>query len=168
MLITPTETDKAYFAGIVDGEGCLSITVRQKKAKAGTRNDGNLYSPSYEAVLVVAQKEADPMLIYIQQRYGGIIVSQKTAKGDVKGYTLRMSGNNLRHCLPDLKKYSVSKQTQILIIEEFFKTFDVKKDYVTGLGEDVLACRAKLHLMIKAQHGSQGRWDKSKWDKQTE
>jgi hypothetical protein len=167
MLVEPTETDKAYFAGIVDGEGCLSITVRQKKRKVGTRITGALYSPSYEAVLVIAQKEADPMLLHLQQRFGGIVVSQK-ANGAIRSHALRISGNNLRHCLPVLKKYSISKQSQVLIIEEFLKTFDVKKDYINGVGESVLACRAKLHLMIKAQHGAQGRWDKSKWDKQTE
>lgn len=62
MPKTVSETDAAYVAGLIDGEGCFCIT-RKKPT-------GRKHSPSYEAHLVVAMSNAS-VLAWLKDLLGG-------------------------------------------------------------------------------------------------
>ena len=56
-----TEADKAYLAGIIDGEGCIDINVRRGKCGVGT----------HSARLVITQSN-QPFLVYLKDMWGGL------------------------------------------------------------------------------------------------
>jgi hypothetical protein len=64
--MTPTREDIAYAAGLFDGEGCVNITANRRNAN----------HPSYRVQVVVAMTD-HPVLLWLQERWGGNIYTQK-------------------------------------------------------------------------------------------
>lgn len=151
----PSDIDKAYFAGLVDGEGCLTISARRKKQ----------YSISYESILVVSQNSR-VVLDEMQRLFGGwVCVTKRNKDGGPHAHTLRLSGQNLFRILPWLAQFSRMKKDQVRVLQEFQNTFTSRKGFGSRLAENTLEHRERLHLQIKTLHSTQGDWDKSKWDK---
>lgn len=63
--VQPTEKDYAYAAGLIDGDGCISI--RESGQTSNTR-----WNPSWYASVVVAMTHPGP-LRWLQERWGGSI-----------------------------------------------------------------------------------------------
>lgn len=98
--ITPTQTDLAYAAGFIDGEGCFFIGARRKKR-------------SYDAVLVVANNHHAP-LDRLQSFFGGCISEPRPDH-----FHWRICANSLRRLLPDLIPYLMIKQPEAKVMLDF-------------------------------------------------
>lgn len=135
-----SETDCAYMAGMIDGEGCLTITVR-KPRKFGL-------APVHECVLAVSNNNKD-MLDQLQTIFGGSVT--KPSKNG--GYALRFSGRALDNILLRCAKYSKGKADQFSILAEF------RGHKTSGpLTQESIEFREELRQKIMSLHG--GRRDK--------
>jgi len=108
------ETEKAYIAGLVDGEGCISICRRKKKQ----RNNSNWY---YEPQVAVTNTDRR-LLDFLIDLYGGWIAIVKGKKDNHKtGYHWKITGDNMRTLLKDILPYLKSKEKQAKILLQFPK-----------------------------------------------
>lgn len=103
-----TETDLAYIAGLVDGEG--SFTVGRYKVKSQK-------SLAYRAYFQIANTHV-PILQKIKSFWGGRIVEQGIGK---KCYALTFSTNQIREILPSILPYLVIKKEQGGVLLDFLK-----------------------------------------------
>ena len=106
-----TETQLAYIAGILDGEGTCVIgkCVRDNRALA------------YRGYLAIANTYL-PVLEWIQNRIGGNIALQDKQGGPYAGtwcYSLSFSANEIRRELPRLLPYLVIKRKQAEVLLSF-------------------------------------------------
>ena len=68
----------AYFAGIIDGEGCITFQVHQGKSRIHTAKDGSVstYANSYSPILTVRMAN-EKIINLLQEYFGGKIYFQK-------------------------------------------------------------------------------------------
>jgi len=103
----------AYIAGIFDGEGCLMVGKYPNK---GNKNLG------YRSFMSLANTNI-PLLVYVKGIIGGKIVKQ-SIKGRYAGsfcYTLTLSSNEVRKCLPNLINYLIVKKEQAEVLLSFLE-----------------------------------------------
>ena len=119
----PSETDWAYFAGMIDGEGHVGLyRHRDKKCKRGY---------SYRVVLGITNTQI-PLLLDLQRRFGGIVHEQgKSGFSDKPVFGLRFSANAMRDILPRVLPYIVLKKKDLEIMLRAMKITDRHryKDY---------------------------------------
>lgn len=96
------ETDYAYFAGILDGEGHVGLyRHRDKKCKRGF---------AWRVMMGVTNTQI-PLLLDLQRRFGGVIEKQgKSAFNGRQVWGLRFSTNAMRAILPKLLPYLILKR----------------------------------------------------------
>jgi hypothetical protein len=99
-----TETDLAYIAGFVDGEGCLRV------------NDNG----SIELAIINTCYET---LKFIQDLLGGNL-SQRKQRVNKKQYSYRVYGEQAFVAINKLLPYLKEKKTQAVIVLEFFLSRD--------------------------------------------
>ncbi len=68
----PSETDCAYAAGILDGEGCVHIAKNTLKIRPDR--------PYFQAHVVVVNTDR-PLLEWLRERWGGYVLLAHVAKG---------------------------------------------------------------------------------------
>ena len=113
--IIPTETDKAWMAGFVDGEGCITISKQIRKTRP---------SPSYR-VMVTISNTYKPVLEYFTQVYGGNIYhihERRKDKQNVKwadAYDWYCPIGSAARFLNDILPYLRIKQKQAKICLDF-------------------------------------------------
>ncbi len=119
-----TGTDYAYFAGIVDGEGTISIS------RITTRRNGHVYF-SYAPHLSISNTDFD-MIKSLESRFGGGIVrvappSNKRWKRDNRLYFRR---EEMLAILPRIIPYLTSKKRKAELLLEYMttRTENVRRD----------------------------------------
>jgi hypothetical protein len=110
------ETDFAYLAGIVDGEGTVSIH------RNVTRRKGRIFV-GYQPQLTISNTDLR-MLESLQGRFGGHIVKANTpAKKDWKqGYLLCFRRKEMVVLLQRLNPYLISKRRKAEMLFEYMNT----------------------------------------------
>ena len=110
-VMTPTEA--SYLAAFIDGEGTISLyKTRRKENRSGYRLQPNLS---------VANTDL-PALEAIQAMCGNgrIVQTTNPSKPHHKpGYILKMSPNQIRHVLPQVRPYLLIKGKQADYVLEF-------------------------------------------------
>lgn len=108
------KTDKAYIAGLIDGEGCICIAKRKNGhfPKAG--------KPWYYQPIVTISNTDKRMLDFVVNRYKGWITKPKPQKSHRKQiYSWFISGELMRSFLRDILPYLVIKRRQAEITLSF-------------------------------------------------
>ena len=109
-------TDLAYLAGIIDGEGSVSIHLGLAKKKY----------PVYIAQVVVVNSDVG-LLDWIYSRFGGMIHKKPTPKSGWatkrQCYTWTLTGYALDRVLSLVSPYMIVKKQQVDIVIAFRKTF---------------------------------------------
>jgi hypothetical protein len=111
--ITPCETDFAYAAGIIDGEG--NVAIRQKALRAGRRvRDIN-------AEIIVSMTDRE-VLEWLQARWGGGIIKQNRSEKhshwqDI--YRWNLYSSRAAALLKGTLPYLIVKKPQALLAIEF-------------------------------------------------
>lgn len=133
-----SETELAYLAGIIDGEGCVYIYKRK------TRKNHTDFFPRLQ--LITTSKSLHE---WIHKVFGGMIFNRKVSnpkwKPRFEWYTTRgLMDDILEKILP----YMVIKKSHIQIMIEFRKTF---KTYYgqKGVPQDVVKLREDLCSQLK-------------------
>jgi len=102
------ETNLAYVAGLIDGEGTLVVGKYPRK--------GNKYL-GYRGFLAIANTHV-PMLQFLKSIIGGKIVEQGKGRGC---YSLSLSTNEIRNCLPQIVPFLVVKKEQAEVLLDFLE-----------------------------------------------
>ena len=106
----------AYWAGILDGEGCVTLNVKTRSSRRGQtispRIDiGNTYEPLM-----------NKLARFLRERYGCAALNRQTyTVGPVRKpiYRVTISGEKAVAFLEDLLPYLIVKRKQALIIIDF-------------------------------------------------
>jgi hypothetical protein len=149
-----SETDKAYIAGLIDGEGSICILKANSK-KVGTHN--------YGAVVQIRMTNKEPVY-FVAERYGGIVKHHnRTSKGKII-YDLKIYSHNAVSLLKDINQYLQCKGRQAGVV---FALYKVEPAYGKTADEKELIELERIRLMSlcqrlnKTSHGINigGRYD---------
>ncbi len=107
-----TEREWAYTAGIIDGEGCISIGRRTK----------NRRYPIWSLSVLVANTDLR-LLTWLRERLGGNLVTKKAPLPEQnwkQQYQLQWTGDVARSILVAIEQDVVVKRAQLLLGLEFY------------------------------------------------
>jgi len=134
-----TKTQLAYFAGIIDGEGCICIYARTHKNKTID------YFPRLQ--MMNTSKE---LLEWVTSNIGGMVVTRLSKNPKWK---TRYEWYTQRHLMdkiaPAILPYIVIKKRQIEILIEFRNTFNIHYGS-KGVPEEVYKTRHNLITQLKS------------------
>ena len=132
-----TEAERAYLAGLIDGEGCFTIST-------GVGRNQRVYH-----LLVVSITNCDRVLLeWVQGRWGGTIsVSTRAGKGERQRqcYQLKFASKAVDALIPQILPYLVSKRRQAEIGLAFRRTVGGVRAENGNLTLEVLVERDRLH-----------------------
>lgn len=117
---TMQETDKAWMAGFVDGEGCLTIVRQVRKGRP---------SPTYRASITISNTCRDALTPFVDV-YGGTIYDLHERRKDKRNlawanaYDWYCPVSSSGRFLTDILPYLRLKRRQAEIILEFIRTKD--------------------------------------------
>lgn len=109
--------EKAYLAGLIDGEGCITIAKR----KSGQRKGEPWY---YQPVVSIGNTDKG-MIDYVYNLTHGFVLerkgrrSQKQKKEWKRVYSLFLTGEKMRQALKEILPYLRTKRRQAEILLEF-------------------------------------------------
>jgi hypothetical protein len=120
-VISPTwsNTDLAYFAGILDGEGAFGITRAMKRGH-----------PSFHTRIAVLNTDAK-LMRWLVARFGGAVSPRKTVSHTNPNshparwkpcWEWKISDRTVAAVVPAVLPYLVMKQDQAALLMEFRKT----------------------------------------------
>jgi hypothetical protein len=110
------ETDKAYLAGLIDGEGCISISSYLAK-RTPTR--------IYYLQLIIAYCDKDILTYWCNKTGLGVIKTYKAQRANCRdGYQWRMSSIQAEALLKEVYPYLMLKKEQADIAFRFQSTMN--------------------------------------------
>jgi len=133
---SPSPTDLAWAAGIIEGEGCISIN----KTRSG---DG------YRWKLRLRVVNANPhMVLKMQELFGGRVRTRKIKrKGCAKNFVWSASSGIASKVLNMVKPWLYTKSDYLPVVDRFLSTFSTGRARVTD-GEVIERKRSRLLLDI--------------------
>jgi len=119
-MITIKETEKAYIAGFIDGEGCINIYKREPKRRGRK-------SYEYALNMLIANTRLEP-LKFIMSSYGGHIQKYIDNRGSNRAicYHLCLSPRSSQNLLLSIYPYLMIKKPHADIA---FKLCELRKRY---------------------------------------
>ena len=116
------EVTRAYIAGFIDGEGCITITKSKKRRTS---------SYCYALNVVISNTNLESLEL-VQRYYGGKIVKLQVHSIWVDRYALRIGTHKSHMLIKDLTGYFIVKRKQARVALIFM---DIKKKYGGRLGK---------------------------------
>lgn len=143
-LVVPSETDLAWAAGIIDGEGCIMLCFN---------GAGPNYGKYHQVRLVVTNTNA-PMIRRLRVLFGGNLSKCKKAKETYRQKVQwTVSGKLAGECLRSVLPYMVSKQPEARLAIQGAELIRPGGFYRSKAGvgtyEEVSRTRAKLREDIQ-------------------
>lgn len=136
-----SETDKAYIAALIDGEGCILI---QK-----TRPNGAECSPKYTLCVTVGITY-EPTVRYLHNVFGGTYASKRIrVPGWKPQWVWRVSGARAVECLEVVYPYLKEKREQAWLGLEYSKQLTLTKTMKLGVPSEELALREGYYLALQ-------------------
>lgn len=120
-----TDLELAYFAGIVDGEGCFFIGLYNTK---GIRNAKGC--PNYQSFIKVSNTDKE-LIDWIKERFEGtnntITRRSRVNQFERDIYSIQIGGPTMDALLPDLYPLLVIKRKHCEVMMRFRTTFEEGK-----------------------------------------
>ena len=138
------ETDKAYLAGLIDGEGCITVVRRQPPA-AHIRY-------TYQLQLTIVSSTVK-LLRWIENRFGGKIDRIDNRHNHIWRWKCSVdeAATILRLCLP----YLVLKRRQAIIALYFYEYCRMRSRW--DAQSPLLALRERVYWCLRKLHTRKGR-----------
>lgn len=135
---------EAYLAGILDGEGCISISrYREKKDK----NRGQ------HKLTVSIGNTSLQLMDWLKDNYGGWVMSKGCRKGLRQNFVWQVSTAAAGELLEMVLPYLIIKQDQAIVALDFQAT--MRRSGAKGTAKEVLQLRdAMMNAMQKLNHGN--------------
>jgi len=145
----------AYLAGIVDGEGSLTIGNYSSNKKTGAIH--------YQTTLQINNTD-EGLILWIHNIFGGNIVryTEKQTPKNSRQAVFRWiaNGDRLTHICELILPYVVVKRRQVEIMLRMRETYKVRykqgQKGFRGLNHDVLSLRQSLFLELRNLHCRKG------------
>ena len=117
-----TETELAYLAGFIDGEGCFFIGIFDTKSAAGN------IARNYHTYIKICNTDANVMQ-WIAKTFDGTNYNQfkatdRSRKFDKIIYNIQFTGQNLNELLPKIYPYLIVKKHHCEIMMRMRSTFE--------------------------------------------
>jgi len=158
MAVKPARIALAYCAGLIDGEGCISIGKRygikhnnrgNNQFEKGKKIRKDTWNPNYSLFVIVVQKDRK-ITDWLHGNFGG---SLDYAKGSgfstqKKYHRWVLRSNQAFKLLKGIKPYLILKKEQALIGIELQKQLNLRK--TREIPEEDLRKREKLYQKLKA------------------
>jgi LAGLIDADG DNA endonuclease family protein len=150
-----TTAQIAYLAGIIDGEGSLTIGNYSSNKKTGAIH----YQTS-----VQVNNTHEGLILWIHNIFGGNIVryTEKQTPKNARQAIFRWiaNGERLTHICELIVPFIVVKQRQVQIMLRMRETYKIRfkkgQQGFRGLNDEVLALRQSLFLEIRSLHCRKG------------
>ena len=139
--VNPSKTDKAYIAGIVDGEGSLGITKRLHPHRRSL-------SPTFTGALQVSMTDEDAIR-FIAERYRGRVYRYGRNDGRQPYYVFSATSLELGEIIKDITPYLKVKHPQASIMLEFLDTISLRGKPRTTVPEHITRKRAFCSVELK-------------------
>lgn len=147
----PTELDCAYAAGIVDGEG--NISIRKKALRKGRR----MRDIHTEIIITMTDR---PVLAWLQERWGGGILKQNRSEKHAHWqdiYRWNLYSARAATFLKSILPYMIAKRPQAELgieFQEFLASWATKRYHAyqkgfQSLPDGVLEKREEYHFRMK-------------------
>lgn len=134
-----SERDLSYIAGIIDGEGCISI--------CSTNPSKETQTPSHWCLINVTNTDYR-LISYLQSYFKAGSISTRKSKGNRKeAYSWVVNGSNAMRVAEELLPYLLLKKEQAELLIELQKHKNLKKYRKTPA--DVLNYRRDLESRIR-------------------
>jgi hypothetical protein len=108
------ETERAYAAGLIDGEGCIRITKRGAGGGASLR-------PGQLTLMVEVTNTDYDMVAWLQDRFGGSVshYDAKPERNAKEKWHWRVAANKALYCLDAIWPYARTKRHQVKLGRRF-------------------------------------------------
>lgn len=113
-----TEAQKAYTAGLIDGEGCIDIGINKS-----LYNRGLAKNPQYIVRVTIHMTDVAP-LEYLQSIFGGSVIKRNRTAKSYKphwkdSYDWKIASKSATDLLAEIEPYLINKREQALVALEF-------------------------------------------------
>ena len=126
-----TNEERAYLAGLVDGEGCITCVY------------GNTGIPQ---ILVAVAMNSEEIIKYLESIFGGVVTHPK----EKPVWEWRVNGANCKEILEAIKPYSRVKRRAVNLGLAFVKTMKPRQYQGNGLTEDEFLTKCALAEQIRS------------------
>uniref|UniRef100_A0A6M3IGM2 Putative HNH homing endonuclease n=1 Tax=viral metagenome TaxID=1070528 RepID=A0A6M3IGM2_9ZZZZ len=134
-----TETQKAYLAGLIDGEGCILITAPRTKGEKGW----------YGHYLTVTVANTNvPVLAWVKSLWKGYLLMRNQPKQRVPVGNLRWTSLQAAQVLKDIRQYLIVKAAQADLAILFAESIEDKGSRINHLPKEEWDSREELRLAI--------------------
>lgn len=143
------QTDLAWAAGIIDGEGCIGI-VKDDRRALNNKNGWNL-SPMYKLRISVGMSHLETIERLYELFGDGRINGQKCYKkpGHKQVYYWVVNADQAWEIIKLVRPYLITKRKQAEIAEAFYERERLKGGIYNKASSRVLKEREKLHGKMK-------------------
>jgi hypothetical protein len=152
IITNQTEVEKAYLAGIIDGEGCIYI---------GNFSANKKTNQCYFHTLITVTSTDESLITWLKEKFGGFIrqyTKNQMAKNCKKiPYTWNLTGKAIDHVCDSVFDYIVIKKEQIKIMKQMRNTYcdtqHVKgKQGVQHISAEINEFRLSLFHKLRSLH----------------
>jgi len=125
------ETEKAYLAGIIDSESCITVT--------------NSIGRSHQLVLNVCMVDK-PVIEYIAKLTNSNVRTGRITTSGKQSYQIALSGRGVQQVLQDIKPYIIGKRNQV----DLALMFPMVKHGYNGISNETYELRNKIMGVLRA------------------
>lgn len=136
-----TETQKAYLAGLVDGEGHIGITT-------AIQMKGSDYWRTHCVIVTLANTHLETMT-WVKSIWSGTLIIRKQPKQSIPIGNLRWSSRQAIEVLKDIQPYSKIKAAQIRLALQFANLIAEREQSTKFISEEEWDLREELRLAIR-------------------
>ena len=136
-----TETQKAYLAGLIDGEGHIGITMAMQRKDS-------VYWRTHSMIVTVANTHLET-LAWVKSLWLGTLVIRKQPRQTIPIGNLRWSSRQAVEVLKDIQPYSRIKSAQIELALQFSRLIEERPSHTKFISEEEWDLREELRLAIR-------------------
>lgn len=144
ITIKLSDTQAAYLAGLIDGEGCFSIRISKKLRTSR----GFCYCPSLD----IYNTHGALLAIQDEARLGYVFFRKQPVLGWKPGWAWRMTAMAIRCILPQVQPYLRIKAEQAKVMDRFLRVtrnglrFDISEEEQRNVQDQ---CHLEMKLLNK-------------------
>lgn len=129
----------SYLAGIIDGEGSISIEIQSQSVRHNRKVD-------YYSLRLKVINTNMPLLNWIYENFGGKISPRKLVPGRRPCYTWDLCSHKAAQVLQDCAPYMIVKKNHAEVFLQFAATMSHAH---VRLSDELLLFRKELYLKLK-------------------
>jgi len=128
-----------YLAGIIDGEGSISIEIQSQSIRHNRKCD-------YYSLRLLVVNTNLPLLNWIKSNFGGSIKSRKSIPNRRQCYTWNLCSHSAAAVLEACEPYMIVKKSHVCVFLQFAATMTKAN---VRLSDELLSYRKDLYLKLK-------------------